>query len=592
MNPNFLKTIIAIAIVCFSNLITSQEAIKDSVLLDIPDIGKLGGAHMLNWALDKEENKIYLYAYSHVAGSQFISSVEEMEAAKKEHDDKGFFGKMFSAMAKDNMYNDTTIPVVMEGVINTDDLTATETKRNLFHKIEELPEGKKVFFKPKENVIDLTGFETGTPLAYHYNDLNEAYKYAPALDKELLSLTEMKFKGEGLLGLKNIKPWMIERKAFFRYVSQKGYMSVVEKNDVINLKDNPELDGYEVVRDSDNAIGKNHMVWFVKEKDDSDYKMLSFNEETQEIKIQSFVFDTPRKPKVASKIVYNKDLKPMGFVTVFGYHKKGKKSETYAKTDFDILYTDATGATKFQTRFSHGTEKKYKRVVSPILIIDQGENTLKIINNHQLSVISSTYEIFTINKEGTLNVETSEDFFKVEGETKRNYYNYLVDFNSIDKMGEYYVIRKDKIENTTVPSTNPNSSLPQKVTNYNGYNFTMLDREFKPIKFGALHSSSNESQSFSFQDVELTNNRYVTLAERAGRYFLTTITPQEGISTIRLETEYGKKSSSKLYFGSYMHDFALVNEDKKELYILHQYYTKAQSGEKILDKAAIVKVAY
>ncbi|GAA4279012.1 hypothetical protein [Aquimarina mytili] len=592
MNPNFLKILLSTIFLCYSNLSISQGAIKDSVLLDIPNIGKLGGAHMLNWALDKEENKIYLYAYSHVRGSQFISSVEEMEAAKREHDSKGFFGKMFSSMAKDNMYNDTTIPVVMEGVVSTQDLTATETKRNLFHKIEELPEGKKVFFRPKENVIDITGFETGTGLEYHYNDLNTAYKYAPQLDKELLSLTEMKFKGEGLLGLKNIKPWMISRKAFFRYVPFKGYMSETEKKDLINLKDNPELDGYEVVRDSDNAIGKNHIVWFVKEKDDSDYKMLSFNEETQETKIQSFTFDTPRKPKVTSKVVYNKNLEPTGFVTVFGYHKKGKKSETYTKTDFDMLYTDASGNIKVQTKFSHGTEKKYKRVVSPILLIDQGDNTLKIVNNHQLSLLSSTFEIFTLNKDGVLNVETSEDFFKVEGETKRNYYNYLVDFNSIDKMGEYYVIRKDNIENTTVPSSDPNSSLPQKVTNYKGYNFTLLDGTFKPIKFGALHSSFNERESFSFQDIELTNNRYVMLAERAGRYFLTTITPDEGVATISLETEYGKKSSSKLYFGSYMHDFALVNEDKKELYILHQYYTKAQTGEKILDKAAIVKVAY
>ncbi len=592
MNPNFLKTILAISILCCSNLAMSQEAIKDSVLLDIPNIGKLGGAHMLNWALDKEENKIYMYAYSHVSGSQFISSTEEMEAAKTEHDNKGFFGKMFSSMAKDNMYNDTTIPVVMEGVVSTEDLTATETKRNLFHKIEDLPEGKKVFFKPKENVIDITGFETGTALEYHYNDLNKAYKYAPQLDKELLSLTEMKLKGEGLLGIKNIKPWISSRKAFFRYVPFKGYVSDTEKKDLINLKDNSELDGYEVVRYSDNAIGKNHIVWFVKEKDDSNYKMLSFNEETKETKIQSFVFDTPRKPKTISKVVYNKDLEAMGFATVFGYHKKGKKSETYAKTDFDIVYTDVTGNIKFQTKFAHGTEKKYKRVVSPILMIDQGDNTLKIINNHQLSLVNSNYEIFTLNQEGVLNVESSEDFFKIEGETKRNYYDYLVDFNSIDKMGDYYVIRKNDVRETSVPSSDPNSSLPQKVTYYNGYNFILLDNGFKPVKFGTLRSSINDQESFSFQDIELTNDRYVTLAERAGRYFLTTITPQDGITTIGLDTEYGKKSSSKLYFGSYMHDFALVNEDKRELFILHQYYTKTQSGEKVLDKAAIVKVSY
>ncbi len=592
MNPNFLKAIVLIAIICNVNLSFSQTGVKDSVLLDVPYLGKLGGAHLLNWALDKQENKIYLYAYSHVNGSQFISSVEEMDAAKKEHDQKSFFGKMFSSMAKDNMYDNTTIPVIMEGVVNTADFTSTETKRNLFHKIDELPEGKKVFFKPKENVIDITGFEPGTALEYHYKDLNKAYKYAPKLDKELLSLTEMKFKGEGLLGIKNIKPWMIERKAFFRYVSQKGYMSVVEKKDVINLKDNPELEGYEVVRDSDNAIGKNHIVWFMKEKDFSNYKMLSFNEETQETNIQSFVFDTPRKPRVLSKVVYNKNLDPMGFVTVFGYHKKGKKSETYTKTDFDLLYTEASGKVKFQTKFSHGTEKKYKRVVSPLLIIDQEDTTLKFVNNHELSLVSSKFEIFTTSSTGEINVETSEDFFKVEGEIKRNYYNYLVDFNAIDKMGEYYVIRKDDIENTTVPSSDPNSSLPQKVTYYKGYNFTLLDSQFKPVKFGSFRSSLNEKESFSYQDVELNDNTYVILAQRAGRYYLTSITPENGVTTINLETEYGKKSSSKLYFGSHMHDFALVNKEKKELYIMHQYYTKAQTGENVLDKAAIIKVDY
>lgn len=587
MKKHFLKAIIVLIILCHSTIVSGQShpAIKDSVLIDIPNIGKTGGAHLLNWSLNEDNNEISFYAYSHVNGSQIISTTQEIEAAKKEHNDKGFFGKLMSAATLDNNYQNTIVPVVLEGSILTKDMSVIDTKKYLFHKVDDLPEGKNVFFKPASGMIDITGFETGTLLDYHYNDLNKAFKYAPTLDKELLSLTELKLKGEGLLGIKNIAPWIVNKKAYFKYVTSKGYISDIEKKDLVNLKETPELQEYEFLRESENNVGKNYIVWFVKKKEDTKYKMVSYNEENGKMTIQSFEFDTPRKPKVITKTVYNKELNPVGFATVFGYHKKGKKSETYAKTDFDIIYMDLTGAVKFQTKFSHGTEKKYKNVVSPLLIINEGDDVLRFINNHQLSLISSQFEIFTLDSTGKLNVELSEAFSAKQGETSINYYNYLVDFDAIYKMGQFYVIRKNDIEKTT--ESVPNSSIPKSVTLNSGFKYTVLDSNFKPVHFGSLHSGSNQKEDFIYQNIEITEDSFTSLATRAGKYYLTTITPEK-TETINLETDLGNNASRMLYFGSYMRDFALVNKDDKEFFILHQYYTK----EKVLDKVAILKVGY
>ncbi|WP_378187317.1 hypothetical protein ACE939_03085 [Aquimarina sp. W85] len=589
-NIYFKSFIYLLLLVCGTNLSAqTQQGVKDSVLIDIPNIGSLGGAHLLNWALDTDDNSIYFYAYSHVKGSQIVSSTEELEAAKQEHDDKSFFGKMISNVATENTYQDTTIPVVLEGKIQSDDMSMLDTKRFLFHKVEALPNGKNVFFKPEDNVMTITGFEPGTMLDYHYSDLDKAFKYAPLLDKELLSLTELKVKGEGLLGLKNIKPWITNKKAFFRYVPFKGYMSDTEEKDLINLKENPELEGYEFLRESDNSSGSNHIVWFAKTKDATDYKMVCYNEKSQKTTIQSFTFDTPRKPKVINKIVFDTELTPVGFVTIFGYHRKGKKSETYLKTDFDAIYTDLEGTIKFQTKFSHGTEKKYKNVVSPLIIIDNGDGVLRFINNHQLSLAKSDFEVFTLNQAGEAVIERTEPFSTMQGESTINYYKYLVGFDAIYMMGDHYVVRKNTTESKSVAV--PNSSIPKTTILNTGFKYTVLDKDFTPVRFGSVYSGQDQKSSFRHQVIEMTDDKMIVLSTRGGKYDLTTITA-EAIETIGLDTEYSDKASNTLYFGSYLKNFALVNEKNRELFILHQFYNTSQTNGKILDKVAIVKVGY
>ncbi|TYB78945.1 hypothetical protein [Bizionia myxarmorum] len=585
MKLPILKTLSILIILSSSTTLFSQTqpGIKDSVLLNIPNIGKIGGAHLLNWSFNTDKSEIFLYAYSHINGSQIISSKEEIEAAKKENDEKSFFGKMVSTSGPSSQ--DIIIPVVLEGSIMSSDMSIIATKKYLFHKTEGLPEGKNVFFKPASGMVSLDGFAPGTLLDYNYSDINTVFKYAPTLDKELLSLTELKVKGEGFLGTKNMSPWITKKKAFFKYVDNKGYVSDVETKDIINLKDNPELTDYEFLRESDNSAGSNYISWFVKEKDDADYKTVTYNEETQKMTVQSFKFDTPRNPKTLTKTVYNKELEPVGFATIFGYHKKGKKSETYVTTDFDIIYTDLAGTVKFQTKFSYGSEKTYKNVVSPILIINEGNDVLQFVNHNQQSLMKSDFEVFTLDASGKTNLVFSDIFSAKQGETYIRYFDYLVDYDAITKMGTHYILRKNNTKKST--ESIPNSTLQKEVILNEGFNYTVLDSNFKPVRFDSYNPGTPQKDGFGYQYIDVTDNQFTSLSERAGRYYLTTITPNS-INTISLKTDLGKNSSQMLYFGSYMSDFALVNKENKEFFILHQYYT----ADKVLDKVAIIKVGY
>ena len=582
-----------LTILLISYFISNAQKIVDTTLIDIPYIGKNGGAHLLNWNFNTDKSELYLYAYSHINGTQIVTNPEEISKAKAAHDEKSFFGKFLSSNARKSAYESTIIPVVLEKSFKTTDFTPIDSIKMLFHRVDELPQGDHVYFKRNSGIVDLSSpFQSGILLKHHYKDLNTPFKYAPEYNKDILKISYVETKGEGLLGLKNIKPVLISKRGFFTYDKNKGYISTTEKKDIVTLTDDERLKGYNFIHKTDQIFNKNYFAWFVKEKDFSKYKLVVADQKGN-LTIKDFDFGVPRKLRVFNKGVYNKSLDLKGVLNVFGYHKKGKKSkDIYPTNAFDIIYTDINGEILHNNKVTHGTEKKYKRVITPVLVLENENHQLEFINNHQESLLKTKLERFTLDKEGTITVGEKKNYAELRDEERINYFDYLSDFDRIDKFGEHYVLRK--IVKGSISSTRkgPNGPITTKKETDATLNLTVLDKDFNPIDFESISITPNKLGSFKFQTIENTDKEIVFLVRKLDKHFMVKINQTETTPSIDftpLKLNYAKNAKQELYFGAFSQKFALVHKKERHIYLMNQIY---KPKTKIIAKVGITKIAY
>ncbi len=591
-----MKKTIVLFFVMNCCLVTAQ-AILDTTLIDIPYIGNNGGAHILNWSFNKDKSTIYIYAYSHINGSQIITDQSEIRETRNEHNEKSFFGKILSSAERDNMFEYTVIPLVYEKTIDAADFSPVNSKKILFHKVDSVPNDKNVYFKQRTGFIDISfPFKTGHKIKYHYRDINVPLKYAPEFEKDIINLTYIEPKGEGLLGLKNVKPTLVAKRGFFTYDENKGYISKTKTTDITTLSDDERLKGYHFIQNTDQIFNKKYFAWFVKENDFSKYKLV-VSDEKGNFSINTFDFEAPRKLKVYNKSVYNKNLDLKGVVNIFGYHRKGKKNrDIYPVNKFDVIYMNTDGETLIKTKIDYGTEKKYKNVLTPILVFEKDDRQLEFINNHILSLFKSNYEKFYLNNEGGTELISSNEYFELKDNSRINYYDYLSDFDRVDKFGDFYVIRKVISEKIEVPVKNANgSSSTRKEETDARINLTILDKDFKPVDFNSFPVNANLIGKLNFQTVENNNNEIVALARKENLYYMFKVNQTSSIPKVEffeLDIPYSKTSTPKLYFGSYNQNFALVHKKSRSIYLMNQFYDLTTYKTKVIDKIGITKIGY
>lgn len=575
----------------------NAQKILDTTLVDIPYIGKNGGAHILNWSFDDDKKNIYIYAYSHIDGSQIVTNVKEINKAKEKHDEKSFFGKLLTSGGGDNRYENTVIPIIYEKSISTSDFSSFKSKKLLFHKVDDVPYGKEVYFKKGSGIVDVSlPFKTGQKIKYHYKSLNVPFRYAPQYNKDILKLKYIELKGEGMLGLKNIKPILISKRGFFTYDKNKGYISKTESKNIVILSNDDRLKGYNFIQNSDQSFGGNYLAWFVKEKDFSKYRLVVADEKGN-IDIKPYDFEAPRKLKVLNKGVYDKDLNLKGVLNVFAYHRKGKKNkEIYPVNKFDIIYTNFKGDLIFNTQINYGTERKYKNVISPILVFENDKHQLELVNNHIVSLFKSTYEKFTIDKDGVIALDFTKKYFEVKNDSRINYYHYLSGFDKVDKFGDFYVIRKIITDAVDVPVKNSNGTLSsQKKDSDVSVNITILDKDLKPLDFKSFAVAAGVLGKLHFQTIENNEDEIIFLARKERKYYMFKIKQSDSkpiIEFFPLNLEYSKVSTPKLYFGSFNQNFALVDKEERCFYLMNQFYDFKSYKSKVIDKVGITKIKY
>lgn len=579
-----MKKLISIILILSSNIILAQEVLNSAVV-DIPYIGKNGGAHILNWSFNEDKSKIHLYAYSNVNGSFLIASQNEIQDSKSKHDKKSYFGKLVSSAVEDNLYNNITIPVISEDIIDISNLSTTEHMNLLFHNIENVPEGKDVYFKKNTAMLDMSfPFESGVEVKYHYKDLDKPLKYAPKYNKEILNFNDIELKAEAF---SLIQPTLVNKKATFTYDDYKGFITNTATKDIVNLSKSDELNGYRFILKSNQALDNYYYSWFVKDKDYSKYKLV-ISDDKGTLKVKSYDFEVPRKLKVFNKAVYNRNLDLKGTLSVFGYHRKGKKNkDIYPVNKFDVIYLKPNGDDIYTKKINFGTEKAYKNVIKPILLVEEDQK-IKFINNHMFSLFKSNYEVFNLNKEGNTEVISTGNFSVIENEIRRNYYDYLVEYDKIDRFGDYYVLRKviaEKID----PNDESGVVVDTKV------NYVILDKNFKPISFKSLPISPQSIKRISFQTVEKNDKEQVYIARKENFYNLIKISIVDSkpkIEIFPIETKFDKTPTPILYFGCYDKNVTLVDKEKRHIFLMSQFYNQADYNKKIIEKIGITKIKY
>ena len=587
-----MKKTLIILVVLQSFLFNAQQKV-DSTLVDIPYIGKNGGAHLLNWNLNKDRSKIYIYAYSHINGSQIVTNDLAINEARKEQNDKSFFGKLLTNSMGENHFENTVIPVVLEKKISTSDFSQQSNNKKLFHKVDKIPEGDNVYFKRTKNIINITsGIKTGQKIKHHYKNINIPFVYAPKYNSEIINATYIETKGDGILGLKNLRPILIKKRGFFTFTDQKGYISKTESKNIIDFKKDEKLKDYEFVNNSDSNIGDLYFAWFSHKDDLNKFQLVTYNKKGKKLETNLHDFKIPRKHVVINKKVYSKDLKTVtGFINIFGYHKKGKKNrDIYPKNKFDVIYSDKNGKVIFKKQIIYGTEKVYKRVLKPIIIFDT-PNGLEFVNNYDISLFKSNYEVFLLNNEGEINVSYTSKYYQLQGEKRINYFNYLSDYERIDTFGDFYIVKKTVKE--TLKSTNQ-SALSKKVTEAR-VNYTILDKTFKPLKFLSFDIASNIMGKIKYQTAENSDKEIITLIKKNNLFYMLKITSDTEVPNFKLtplKIAYTRGAKPDLYFGKYSSNFALVTKKDRSIYFMTQFYDLKKYNAKIIDKVGITKIKY
>ncbi len=586
------KRILGISVLLFS-LSAYSQVVADTILYKIPYLGKDGGQHIVNMELDNTTKDIIVNVYSNVRGGQLVADPNDIAKAKEEHKEKSFFGKMLSSMAQSNSYNDVVLPIAQENRVN---VVSKRNKSidNIFYTSDNVDSNKKVYFVPSSGMVDV-GFRynEGDILQHRYTDLNKVFTSFPKLDDVLMKFGNIEYKGEGLLGLKNIKPIIMKKEGIFRYDPTKGFVSDAVSTPIANAIDLIEDPNFAYVNESSEIFKYKTFSWYQNEDGDQ-YKMLYYDIDTNAKKVLPFNFENNRTAKVLNKSIYDESNKRVGFLTIFGFDKKqDKKKKAFTETQFNFIITDLEGNLLYNEIIDYGDEKAYKQVLSPTYVIRKNNGNLLFGNVNMQSLLKGNFEVCELDMtKNTLTSNGKQDLILKVGEGSMNVFDVLNKYDEVYKLNKNYVFIKNNVEAAATASTN--SMIPGGKNNlYKGFNIMVMDENLQPLKIFRSKDSfaKDETRTISFYRINQNDNELLIL-DRQGSYFGLTKISDNAIERALIKTPYMNSASPFDYYGYFNQKPFLVDEDNKALYLIDQYYIKLDNSINIIDRIGITKVNY
>ena len=384
-----MKRSILIFLLLTSFISTAQQVV-DSILVEIPISESRVGPHLINWKLGKEDISILGFGMQQAAQIVAKDSLAALE-------DKALKEQLLQ-LKKQGKFHQEFLPIVFEQKINTEgELAMKDISKLRFHNVDDLGEDQMVFC---QNVYVQEASNQEPTLFYHYSELNRAFPNTVTLDSPIVSSIELKTMGSGVIGMKNVKSHLFAKNQLLKYDEEEGFVTKLVRNDLAVLNTEPQLEGYRKVADKRQYGQHEYIAWFAN-KTDNKYTFIQADS-TGLTHAKEIRFEAPRKLKEANILVYDEQLNPKGYLTLFGYHKKGKKYRgLYPATKFDAIYIGLDGEIIFQTTFDLGSSRHFRHVLNPLMVIEQENQELRIANYWtHLPLSSGEYQLFDLSSRG------------------------------------------------------------------------------------------------------------------------------------------------------------------------------------------------
>lgn len=577
------KKIIYPIILGFSGFFCGQE-IMDTISYKIPYLGKEGGQHIVNMNLDKNSDEIVINAYSNVKGGQLIANPKDIAEAKKEHGEKGFFGKMLSSIGQSNSYQYVVLPIAQENRINYN-TKKKSNKEEIFYTADNVPAENNVYYIPSIGMVDLSfRFNEGYILKHRYDVVGNVFTTFPKLGTVLLNFGNIEYKGEGIIGMKNLRPKIVEKQGKFDYNSTKGFVSDAISNEVA---DAIELIGDQQCKfiSNSNNIYKTYTYSWYNNEETNEYKLLVYDIKTKEKKILNFNFENSRDPKVLNKSIYDENNNKVGYLSIFGFDKRqDKKKKLYAEQQFNFVVTDLEGNILYNKLVDYGDGKSYKQILMPTYVVRRDNGNLYFPNINMQSIFKGNTEFCELDvANNTLTASNQQGLILNVGDKKINVSRIFEDYDEVFKYNNGYVFLKSYKE------SDPNT----KVERIKGFDMTITDQNLIPRKVYVNKEDFPRVNTLpiKFYKIDQTGNNLVFI-DRQGSYFGITKIENDIISHTAINTPYKNSASLENFYGYFNQEPFLLDKEKRMIYLVDQYYIKVDNSVNVIDRIGITKIRY
>ncbi len=581
----------------FVNFISNAQIIKQQ-FFNIPAIGNNGGQHALGWYWDKEHSGIQFYVSGHQNGQLWSVGKNQYKNFKEGHEAKKGGGKLLDNILVANAYESHIFLNVWELKLDKDLQTKGE-KQYTFRR-SGITSDTVLHFAKFGNIVSLDSRGSDGKIErreettnLNLTEFNKLFSNVPDIGDTLGVYRDVNQKGEGSIGLKNISPWLTSTAAIYKYDSSKGFLTEKIKDFIVNFKDIEALKNATYVDDSFNYIDKNFMhAWFIydaqEKKDRRKYKLVTFNAAGKVIASSDHVNETSKRPIVLNFPVYTNKLEAAGLVSVFGHDGDAPKElEGKDVTVFDIVYTDIKGNVLWKATFTHGDEKKYKNVVTPLRVFAEGDKLI-FLNYKMESLFKISYEMFSIDNKG--NKQILIDPTTKEGFTgSESAFDYLQSVDITEQDGNAIWLIKFKEEKKEVGKS-PITGMSQYAKVYKQLFISMLGSDYKVgLKKQFLLKETEQKPNITLLSKENNTLKYLIWSE--GDYYLLTLNKEKGADLQLIKSDLLKGATPDIYFSFMPLQKVLNDADNKTAYLIHEFYSVVNL-EKRLNKILVTKLAY
>ena len=490
-----------------------------------------------------------------------------------------FYGKIYQTRDQQQIfpYHVKQLPTIGKVTLDANTFN-TKYKIETFHPYFDLKKSESVYFSPKKDKI-LNGLEgvPGDKIKHNEREINSVFTDFPVPDK--------KNNQKIIFSIINNTVSYNEYEKVFKFDIHKGW-KMEENNKVLHKLDIPDLKKYSPIHKQQNYLKNKFVIgWFKNKENKALYKLVFYNVENDKVVVKDFDFKVPRKLVSGYNFVFDKNLNPKGILAVFGYHKKGKKQRNiYPKNRFDFIYMDLNGNEIINTKIDYGTEKDYKKTFMPVFVTVKPSGDLLFLNSHKKSFVNYEIEVFSLNKQGQLKLNSTFSKSKDVFDKTIIYYYREISNAKPFKLKDYYVfegIVADKIFDnnqkkyidsyTGVYDIILNKNLEFVNVNMNfmqpGAKGKIIKKDFKDDKRVALFEKNNQVY---IRDIILDNNKPDILFKY-------------------LKIVFDKETESN-FFGRISLDNTYIDKDKKEIYLPKIFYTKFRPVQTV--KIGMAKIKY